>query len=155
LYHYEQFEPADYFEGFIFMFGESEPSLPENAFLIIDGTKAVPLNQAVITIGRHHDNMVVIDDPRVSRHHMELRAIQGRFVLFDLESSGGTYINGQRTSQAVVYPGDVISLAGVNIHFVKDVYSPRRNRGNTTFFPGQGERGTAIFRTTFLNKKKK
>jgi pSer/pThr/pTyr-binding forkhead associated (FHA) protein len=137
------------------MFGETDTSLPENAFLIIEGTKAVPLNQSVITIGRHHDNMVVIDDPRVSRHHMELRAIQGRFILFDLGSSGGTYINGQRTSQAVVYPGDIISLAGVNLHFVRDVSAPGRNRGNTTFFPGQGERGTAIFRTTFLNRKKK
>jgi len=132
-----------------------DDSLPENAFLIIEGTKAVPLSQSVITVGRHHDNMVVIDDPRVSRHHMELRAIQGRFILFDLGSSGGTYINGQRTSQAVVYPGDVISLAGVNIHFVRDVSSSNRSRGNTTFFPGQGERGTAIFRTSFLNRRKK
>jgi pSer/pThr/pTyr-binding forkhead associated (FHA) protein len=132
-----------------------DESLPENAFLIIEGTKAVPLSQSVITVGRHHDNMVVIDDPRVSRHHMELRAIQGRFILFDLGSSGGTYINGQRTSQAIIYPGDVISLAGVNIHFVRDVTSPNRSRGNTTFFPGQGERGTAIFRTSFLNRRKK
>ena len=137
------------------MFGETEPSLPENAFLIIEGTKAVPLNQSIITVGRHHDNMVVIDDPRISRHHMELRAIQGRFVLFDLDSSGGTFINGQRTSQAVVYPGDIISLAGVNLHFVKDVSAPSHSRGNTTFFPGQGERGTAIFRSGSLNKKKK
>jgi pSer/pThr/pTyr-binding forkhead associated (FHA) protein len=136
------------------MFGETEPSLPENAFLIIEGTKAVPLNQTVITVGRHHDNMVVIDDPRVSRHHMELRAIQGRFVLFDLGSSGGTYVNGQRTSQAVVYPGDVISLAGVTVHFVKDVTSPNRSRGNTTYFPGQGERGTAIFRPSLFNRNK-
>jgi pSer/pThr/pTyr-binding forkhead associated (FHA) protein len=146
---------SDRLKGTAVMFGETDDSLPENAFLIIEGTKAVPLNQAVVTIGRHHDNMVVIDDPRVSRHHMELRAIQGRFVLFDLGSSGGTYINGQRTSQAVVYPGDVISLAGVTIHFVRDVAAPSRNRGNTTFFPGQGERGTAIFRTTYLNRKKK
>ena len=132
-----------------------DDSLPENAFLIIEGTKAVPLNQSVITVGRHHDNMVVIDDPRVSRHHMELRAIQGRFILFDLGSSGGTYINGQRTSQTVVYPGDVISLAGVNITFVRDVSTSNSSRGNTTFFPRQGERGTAFFQNPFISKKKK
>jgi pSer/pThr/pTyr-binding forkhead associated (FHA) protein len=132
-----------------------DDSLPENAFLIIEGIKAVPLNQSVITVGRHHDNMVVIDDPRVSRHHMELRAIQGRFILFDLGSSGGTYINGQRTNQAVIYSGDVISLAGVNITFVRDVSSPNRSRGNTTFFPGQGERGTVIFQNSFINRRKR
>ena len=136
------------------MFSETDDSLPENTFLIVEGIKAIPLNQAVVTVGRHHDNMVVIDDPRVSRHHMELRAIQGRFVLFDLGSSGGTYINGQRSSQAVVYPGDVISLAGVTLHFVKDLSAPTRNRGNTTFFPGQGERGTAIFRPNFFDNYK-
>ena len=132
-----------------------EDSLPENAFLIVEGIKAVPLNQPVITVGRHHDNMVVIDDPRVSRHHMELRAIQGRYILFDLGSSGGTYINGQRTSQAVIYSGDVISLAGVNITFVRDISSPSRSRGNTTYFPGQGERGTVIFQNSSFNRRKK
>lgn len=132
-----------------------DDSLPENAFLIIEGTKAVPLNQSVITVGRHHDNLVVIDDPRVSRHHMELRAIQGRFILFDLGSSGGTYINGQRTSQAVIYPGDVISLAGVNITFVRDISTSNPSRGNTTYFARQGERGTAIFQNPFISKKKK
>ena len=132
-----------------------DDSLPENAFLIIEGTKAIPLNQSTITIGRHQDNMVVIDDPRVSRHHMELRVIQGRFILFDLGSSGGTYINGQRTNQAVIYPGDVISLAGVNITFVRDVSNSNPIRGNTTFFPGQGQRGTVIFQNSFINKKKK
>jgi pSer/pThr/pTyr-binding forkhead associated (FHA) protein len=52
--------------------------------------------------------IIVIDDPRVSRNHAQLRDT-GRFVLFDLNSTGGPQ-NGQRTSQTVLYPGDVISL---------------------------------------------
>ena len=59
-------------------------SIPENAFLVIRGTKSVPLNQGIIKIGRHHDNTIVIDDPRISRHHVELRAIKGHFDIFDL-----------------------------------------------------------------------
>lgn len=132
-----------------------DDSIPENAFLIIEGIKAKPLDQAIIKIGRSHDNMIVIDDPRVSRHHAELRAINGHFVLFDLNSSGGTYINGQRTNQALLYTGDLISLAGVTIVFMQDVAPLRRSPDDTSTLPGPGERATAIFRTSLFNKKKK
>jgi len=67
---------------------------------------------------------------------MELRAIQAA-LYSSIWFLRGTFINGQRTNQAVVYSGDVISLAGVNITFVRDVSSPNRNRGNTTYFPAK------------------
>ena len=95
--------------------------IPPNAFLILGGTKIIPLNQSVINIGRRLDNQVVIDDPRVSRTHAQLRVSKGRFVLFDLNSTGGTFINGQRTNQIILDPGDVISLAGVNLIFGQDL----------------------------------
>lgn len=131
-------------------------SVPDNAFLIVDGTKVVPLNQPIITVGRSLDNVLVIDDPRVSRHHMQLRLINGHFVLFDLNSSGGTFLNGQRTNQAVMYAGDLISLAGVKLIFVHDVSLPARSQADTSpFQPGMGEHATAILRTMFLNNRKK
>jgi pSer/pThr/pTyr-binding forkhead associated (FHA) protein len=78
------------------------------------------------------ENQLVIDDPRVSRNHAQLRAIKGRFVLFDLNSTGGTFVNGQRTSQTVLYPGDVISLAGVALIFGQDNPPPRLDLNDTT-----------------------
>jgi len=99
---------------------ETNDAIPENAFLIIEGVKVHPLKESVINIGRRLENHVVIDDPRISRNHAQLRAIKGRFVLFDLNSTGGTFVNGQRTSQTVLYPGDVISLAGVALIFGQD-----------------------------------
>jgi pSer/pThr/pTyr-binding forkhead associated (FHA) protein len=92
-------------------------SNPVNAFLIVDGTGIFPLNQAVVNIGRRTDNHLVIDDPRVSRVHAQLRAIKGRFVIFDLDSTGGTFVNDQRVIQGILFPGDVISLAGVPLVF--------------------------------------
>jgi hypothetical protein len=91
--------------------------VPPGAFLIVDGTKVVPLEGAVMHIGRRPDNQLVIDDPRVSRTHAQLRAIAGHFVLFDLDSMGGTWVNGQRVRQCTLHPGDVISLAGVSLVF--------------------------------------
>lgn len=120
--------------------------IPENAFLIIEGVKIYPLTVPVVNIGRRLDNQLVIDDPRVSRNHAQLRAIKGRFVVFDLNSTGGTFVNGQRTSQSVLYPGDVISLAGVALIFGQDNPPPRPDVKNTTPYKnGQVDRPTVVF----------
>src|SRR6185369_6430185 len=111
---------------------EINDAIPENAFLIIEGVKVHPLKESVINIGRRLENHVVIDDPRISRNHAQLRAIKGRYVLFDLNSTGGTFVNGQRTSQTVLYPGDVISLAGVALIFGQDNPPPRQNLATTS-----------------------
>ena len=131
--------------------------IPENAFLIVEGVKVYPLNLPVVNIGRRLDNQLVIDDPRVSRNHAQLRAIKGRFVVFDLNSTGGTFVNGQRTSQSVLYPGDVISLAGVALIFGQDNPPPRTDTKDTGELPNAAaDRPTAILKehsTAKLNKK--
>lgn len=127
--------------------GQAIDGVPENSFLIIEGVKVFQLRQSVVNIGRRLDNTLVIDDPRVSRNHAQLRAIRGRFVLFDLNSSGGTYVNGQRTTQTVLYPGDVVSLAGVSLIFGQD--SPVRQRDLAKTGPRSAisaGRATAIIR---------
>jgi len=130
-----------------------EVAVPPNAFLIMAGTQAIPLNQSPITIGRSHENTIVLDDPRVSRKHLEIRVIRDHFVLFDLNSSGGTFVNGQKVSQGILYPGDVISLAGVSLVFMQD--TRLRVPGTDPLkLPGAGDRNTAIFNSSIDNKKK-
>jgi pSer/pThr/pTyr-binding forkhead associated (FHA) protein len=128
---------------------EAKESIPLNAFLIVDGVKVFPLLESVVNIGRRLDNRLVIDDPRISRNHAQLRAIKGRYVIFDLNSTGGTFVNGQRTSQSVLYPGDVISLAGVPLVFGQDNPPPRPDLADTNpLSEASAERPTA-----FLNRK--
>lgn len=117
---------------------EGNDSIPENAFLIIEGVKVYSLTEPVVNVGRRLENHLVIDDPRVSRNHAQLRSIKGRFVLFDLNSTGGTFVNGQRTSQTVLYPGDVISLAGVALIFGQDNPPVRPDLAETS--PLEGHR---------------
>ncbi len=131
-------------------------AMPENAFLIIEGVKVFPLRAPVVNIGRRLDNTLVIDDPRVSRNHAQLRAIKGRYVMFDLNSTGGTFINGQRASQSVLYPGDVVSLAGVALIYGQDNPPPRPDLATTTPFDSPGaDRPTAVLRTAPFEKEKK
>lgn len=50
-----------------------------------------------ITIGRHPDNNVVINDPVVGRHHLQItQHDDGHFSVLDLNSKNGTYVNGKR-----------------------------------------------------------
>lgn len=103
---------------------KSEPaSLPLNAFLIVNTTDTYPLDLVIVNIGRRLDNQLVINDPRVSRTHAQLRAVRGRYMIFDLNSTGGTYVNGQRVTQHPLRPGDVISLAGVALIYGEDLPS--------------------------------
>jgi hypothetical protein len=94
-----------------------------NAFLIVNGSEIFPLKGEVINIGRNIENQLVISDLRVSRFHAQLRPIRGRYVIFDLDSTGGTYVNEKRVTQYVLHPGDVISLAGVPIIYGQDISS--------------------------------
>jgi hypothetical protein len=126
-----------------------EEAFPKNAFLIVDGVKVFPLRQSVINIGRRLDNHLVIDDPRISRNHAQLRAIKGRFVIFDLNSTGGTFVNGQRTSQSVMYPGDVVSLAGVPLVYGQDNPPPRPDLAETNPL----SEASAERKTAYLDRK--
>ncbi len=121
--------------------------VPTNAFLIVHGTKVFPLTKTVVNIGRRIENDLTIDDPRVSRNHAQLRVVNGRYVIFDLNSTGGTYVNSQRSHQSVLYPGDVISLAGVPLIFGQD-NPPRRSdlRETAPFDKSTSERPTAVLR---------
>jgi len=102
---------------------EDTATIPPNAFLIVNGDRNFLLTLPVVNIGRRSENHLVLDDPRVSRSHAQLRAIRGRYVLFDLGSTGGTMVNGQRVSQHSLSPGDVISLAGVPLIYGQDLSS--------------------------------
>lgn len=108
----------------------------QSAFLILPGGGEYPLVGPVINIGRRGDNHLMIEDPRVSRAHAQIRLIRGDWVVFDLNSTGGTLINGLPVRQHTLRPGDVISLAGVAL-----VYGEETTRqGGTSPEPPAGEK---------------
>jgi len=103
---------------------ESEASSLGSAFLIVNGSRIFTLTGAVINIGRHPDNNLVIDDPYISRNHAQLRFIRGQYVLFDLGSTSGTFVNGNKIKQHPLAPGDLILFAGIPVVFGLEAQSP-------------------------------
>jgi hypothetical protein len=97
---------------------------PGRPFLILEGRRHVNLLQPTISIGRALDNDIIIEDPRVSRHHAQLRQRYSHYVLYDLGSSGGTQINSYPVDECVLHAGDVISFAGVQVVYSEDPPTP-------------------------------
>ena len=65
-----------------------------------------------LTIGRRDDNDVVIDDPAVSGHHAKIDSLGDRFVLIDLKSKNGTFVNEQLIDSHWLTKEDVVSIGG-------------------------------------------
>ena len=72
--------------------------------------QAIPLLPTSLTIGREHDNNIEIKDPEVARYHARILRDRGHYVVEDLSSSTGTWVNGGRTQRAVLSHGDVIRV---------------------------------------------
>ena len=70
-----------------------------------------PLRGSSFTVGRQPDNYIVIDDPMVSRHHARFTLQGSSYVLEDLGSANGTWVNNVRLAgPATLRPGDIIGL---------------------------------------------
>lgn len=79
--------------------------------------REVGLNGGVVTIGRQPDNLLRIDNPIVSGHHARIFWENNDYVLEDIESFNGTYLNNRTVSRAVLSDGDVIVIGKHRIEF--------------------------------------
>ena len=92
------------------------------ALLIVSSSKVYSFEKKVIKIGRLEDNDLIIDDPRVSRNHAELRFHEGHYEIVDLNSTGGTFVNGVKIERQILDKGDVITLSGIHLVFGQDEF---------------------------------
>lgn len=97
---------------------------PSKAQIIVNSGPSVSLSQSVINIGRSEKNDVVITDPRVSRLHIQLRLRFGAYVLFDAQSTGGTYVNNIKIKEHRLQSGDVIRIGNTQMTYMDDNQAP-------------------------------
>jgi hypothetical protein len=87
------------------------PSGPGPALTVRHTGQEFPLTQAPFTIGRQPDCTVVLADPQVSRQHATITFQAGRYIVQDLGSANGTYINERRiTAPQALRDGDQLRL---------------------------------------------
>jgi hypothetical protein len=92
----------------------------QHALLLLptnEGPRTIPIESTNLTLGRGLSNDIILEDSRVSRHHAQLRYRARRFVITDLGSTNGTFINGERINEFRLRDGDIISLGGLELTF--------------------------------------
>ena len=95
----------------------AKPRAPQGVILAREGSvkREVPLTADPITVGRDPRNDIVLDDRRVSRRHAEVRLRLGRYTLYDLQSTNGTFVNGRRIAEMVLSDEDRITIGGAEL----------------------------------------
>jgi pSer/pThr/pTyr-binding forkhead associated (FHA) protein len=81
------------------------------------GASRHPLSAEGTSIGRSRDNDVHVADERASRRHARIELRQGFFVILDLDSVNGTFVNGQRVMRQALSNGDEILIGETRLRF--------------------------------------
>jgi pSer/pThr/pTyr-binding forkhead associated (FHA) protein len=77
--------------------------------------RAHELNVDRTTIGRVDDNTLQIADPSVSSHHCEVQLHGSEILIRDLNSTNGSFINGEKITEKVLKPGQTLRLGQVEL----------------------------------------
>ncbi len=116
------------------------PSLEPNVFLVFN-RQIIPLDKKITRLGRQLDNDIVFNEEFVSRFHAEIRFEDGKYVLYDNESTSGTLVNSKKIDRCVLNSGDLISLASIQIMFVNNnARLVDKARGTTQSLPNYGNK---------------
>ncbi len=89
--------------------------------LVVEGpdkNRKMDLERKPLKIGKKEDNDFALSDNTVSRYHLMIEQVGDSFVLKDLGSTNGTFINGLRVKEAYLSTGDVIGLGNTRIEFI-------------------------------------
>ena len=121
-------------------FSEVEQSAQEQA---VSGVDALPAGAALLVVkrgpnagsrflldrastsaGRHPDSDIFLDDVTVSRRHAEFRSDAGEFVVVDVGSLNGTYVNREPVDTAVLANGDEVQIGKFRLVFLTGPREP-------------------------------
>jgi ABC transport system ATP-binding/permease protein len=111
--------------GDIFRIGDEHGTLVTLAFNdgsgsaqeVLPEIRPIPLDKAVITVGRLPDNDVVLNHPQVSAHHARLERAGHTYHLVDLNSTNHVYINAHKANSHHLKPGDEIRIGPFKLTF--------------------------------------
>lgn len=91
------------------------------------------------TIGRVEDNLFQISEPSVSSHHCEVLLRGADVVVRDLNSTNGTFIGGEKITEAVLKPGQTLRLGQIEMRLESgDAAPPPKKPADTTMVMQRG-----------------
>jgi pSer/pThr/pTyr-binding forkhead associated (FHA) protein len=90
------------------------------------------------TIGRVEDNAFQIAEPSVSSHHCEVLLNGNDVVVKDLNSTNGTFINGQKVTESPLKPGQILRLGQIEMRLETDTPAPAPKKMDQTLVMQRG-----------------
>jgi pSer/pThr/pTyr-binding forkhead associated (FHA) protein len=113
------------------------------AVLLIPGkngnTNVVKLRRDATILGRDKGD-ILIDDTEISATHCQVQCIHGTFHLFDMNSTNGTFLNGERVVKAKLSHGDIVKVGKTSMVFelqdeakvrhIATIYKPAKEDGS-------------------------
>jgi two-component system NtrC family sensor kinase len=81
-------------------------------------------HEGAMSIGREAGNFVQLEDNEVSRRHAEIRRVGDAFVVGDLKSSNGTWLNNRKIERAELAAGDQIQVGRTILVYSRDGVDP-------------------------------
>lgn len=102
-------------------------------------SRRIPLGEEPVTIGRALESEISLQHRSVSRQHARILRDGPHYVLEDLQSRAGTYVNGRKIDRAVLRLGDAIQIVDFILEYARDVRvgGARMQRNSTTNDAGQ------------------
>lgn len=91
----------------------------KGVFLLVN-RQMIPIVKKVTTLGRQLENDIAFHEEFVSRFHAEIVLENSNYVLYDKQSTSGTFVNGRKVDRCVLNSGDLISLANILLMFVNN-----------------------------------
>lgn len=90
------------------------------------------------TIGRVEDNTFQISEPSVSSHHCEILLKGSDVLVRDLNSTNGTFINGEKVSESPLKPGQVLRLGQIEMRLETDAPAGQSKKVDQTMVMQRG-----------------
>lgn len=91
-----------------------------------DVPSELPLEDAIISFGRSTNNILAINDSKVSRYHGEIALEDGVYVVRDLGSTNGVQVNGRRVESSPLNPGDELQIGDTRFRVAAPMNAPPR-----------------------------
>jgi hypothetical protein len=110
-------------------------SLPPGSALLVvqrgpnSGSRFL-LDKDVTTAGRHPESDIFLDDVTVSRRHAEFHREGGAFVVRDVGSLNGTYLNRERIDDSRLSNGDEVQIGKYRLVFFASQHEPTGGGGS-------------------------
>lgn len=118
------------------------------AYIILDGEVIYEIApNSTLSIGRLDSNDIVLDDYKVSREHAVLKFSGNEFMLVDLASTHGTYVNNKRIDRCAVQFGDKVQIVSHDLVLSRKLPSTIKD---TKVLPGSKKARTLDRRLKFF-----